>query len=144
MSRLTIDELLREFRRAPDGAAAQAIAAAAVALGGALPDDYVRFLERSNGGEGPVGEGHLQLWRVEELVGRNEEYDAREAYPGHVLVGSNGAGEAVAWRRRDGKTEWVLMPFIGGVDDAIVGGSSFEEFLGNYASGRIWDRERRS
>lgn len=41
-------------------------------LGFQFPEEYVEFLWHSNGGEGPIGENYLQLWRVEELIEDNE------------------------------------------------------------------------
>ena len=32
-----------------------------------LPPDYVRFLQRINGGEGFKGRNYVALWRVEDL-----------------------------------------------------------------------------
>ena len=60
-----------------------------------------------------------------------------------MLIGSNGAGEAIAVRKVDGKIEVVLMPFIGGVEDSLVGGNSFEEFLSCYGWGAIWQSRGR-
>jgi hypothetical protein len=34
--------------------------------------------------------------------------------------------------------EVVLLPIIGMVEDALVGGRTFLEFVETYASGRIW------
>jgi hypothetical protein len=68
-------------------------------------------MRRSNGGEGQVGpEGYLQLWPIETLVEMNKNYDAVRSYPGHVLVGSNGGGEAITLRHGPAGLEFVLLP----------------------------------
>jgi hypothetical protein len=138
-----LGELLRSFRRTPKGAPASAIDEAARTLEIEFPRDYVQFMRQANGGEGPVGEhGHLQLWRIEDLVDRNAGYRADEFFPGHVLIGSNGGGEAVALRRSASGVELVLVPFVGDIEDALVGGATFEEFLTRFGSGAIWKARR--
>lgn len=37
-----------------------------------FPKEYVKFLLHSNGGEGPIGDNYLQLWKIEELIENNE------------------------------------------------------------------------
>jgi len=101
-------------------------------------------MRTSNGYEGLLSQSYVVIWPIEELVGHNEGYLAREFYPGCVLIGSDGAGEAIAVRKMDGRIEVVLMPFIGGVPDALVGGNSLEEFLAAYCSGAIWHKRERS
>lgn len=95
-----------------------------------LPPEYVRFLRRANGGEGFVGTAYVILWRVEELVKFNQEYQADEYAPGLFLFGSNGGGEAFAFDSRVPGKPIVSVPFVGmELDEAVPVGENFDGFL---------------
>jgi hypothetical protein len=95
-----------------------------------LPDDYVEFLRTANGGEGMVGNAYLSLWRIEELIQRNEDCEVAETVPGLFLFGSDGGGEAFAFDMRSGAKPIVMVPFIIlCFEDAIPMGGNFEAFL---------------
>lgn len=84
------------------------------ALGGLrLPEDYLSLLREANGGEGFVGEQYLILWRAEELIDFNREYEVDTYAPGLVLFGSTGGGEAFGFDTRSEPYSVVLVPFVG-------------------------------
>lgn len=83
------------------------------ALGRALPVDYVHFLTRHDGGEGFVGENYVILWKAEELVPFNREYEVDQYAPGILLFGSNGGGEGYGFDTKDSAMPIVRVPFIG-------------------------------
>jgi hypothetical protein len=58
-----------------------------------LPDEYVAFLARSNGGEGFVGERYVSLWKAEELIMRNLGYKVTEFFPNFFLSGRMAVGK---------------------------------------------------
>ncbi len=95
------------------------------------PADYVAFMRSANGAEGPVGaEGYLQLWRLEELIELNREYQVEQFAPGLVLFGSDGGGEAYGFLQRDHSVQIVSVPFVPlDIAQARVLGESFETFL---------------
>ncbi|MCR8649792.1 hypothetical protein A1343_11075 [Leptospira interrogans serovar Bataviae] len=43
-----------------------------------FPEDYKQILLWSNGGEGKVGNRYLSLWKIEELVQLNEDYQIKK------------------------------------------------------------------
>lgn len=98
-------------------------------LGIRLPVDYFEFLTEANGGEGWIGQQYLQLWRVEDIPEFNEGYGASELFPGLVLIGSDGGGEAFALDTRGNEIYFVETPFIGFEEDTRRIASSFIEFL---------------
>ena len=77
-----------------------------------LREDYAAFLMQSNGGEGFIGEGYAMLWRLEELLEKNDAYKVDEYAPGLFLFGSDGGGEAFAFDIRSDKRPIVSVPFI--------------------------------
>ncbi len=95
-----------------------------------FPEDYKVFLQLSNGGEGFVGEQYLILWRVEEIIGLNREYEVAEYAPGLILFGSNGGGEAFAFDIRDKQIKIVVVPFIGMcIENVLFVAFDFNDFI---------------
>jgi hypothetical protein len=81
----------------------------------ALPDEYLSFLRYSNGGEGIlcIAPWYFQLCSAEEVIGYNQGYNVEEFLPGWFAIGSNGGGQILAIRNRDGSPCPVYMvPFI--------------------------------
>lgn len=134
--------LFRRWHPALDRATPESrlhLAAAEQAAGLQFPRDYVALMTVADGGEGFVEpEGYLVLTPASKLL--EDNHDAAEFYPGCFLIGSDGAGEAVALRRgSDGRVELVLTPYIGRPEeDALSGGWTLEEFLELYGTGKIW------
>ncbi|WP_291585776.1 SMI1/KNR4 family protein [Comamonas sp. UBA7528] len=78
-----------------------------------LPSDYVQFLQQHDGGEGFVGENYLVLWKSEELVQFNHDYESDQYAPGLILFGSDGGGEGYAFDSRTSPMSIVRVPLIG-------------------------------
>lgn len=78
-----------------------------------LPNDYLSVFSELNGGEGFVGEEYLILWKAEELIPFNKEYEADKYAPGIFLFGSNGGGEGFGFDTRSKPYMVVEIPFIG-------------------------------
>jgi hypothetical protein len=79
----------------------------------ALPIDYLAFLRRHNGGEGCLGENYIILWRAEELIQFNRDYEVETYAPGIFLIGSNGGGEGYGFDTCVSSRPVVRLPFIG-------------------------------
>lgn len=124
-----INELLREFNREPF-ASDEAIKNASESIEAELPNDYIAFLLKNNGGEGMIGKSYVILWKAEELATMNKAYQVEEYAPGLLLIGSDGGGEAFAFDTR--KIPWpvVKVPFIGmELQYATLIAPSFNSFL---------------
>ena len=53
-----------------------------------LPRDYLTFMKKHDGGEGPLGENNYgRFYKLEELEEINKEYDVRNSWPGYVVLG---------------------------------------------------------
>ncbi|WP_053059952.1 MULTISPECIES: SMI1/KNR4 family protein [Burkholderia cepacia complex] len=96
-----------------EGASNQAVSDLIALIEIPLPDDYLTFLREHNGGEGFIDNEYLMLWRAEDIVTFNEEYEVAEYAPGLLLFGSNGGGEAYAFDTRVSPMQIVEVPFIG-------------------------------
>lgn len=78
-----------------------------------LPNEYVDFLRQANGGEGFLGDNYLVLWRAEEMIDFNVDYQTAELAPELFLIGSNGGGEAYAFDQTSDCSAVFSVPFIG-------------------------------
>lgn len=106
-----------------------------------LPEDYLSFMAKRNGGDGFVGTSYLVLWPLEELVPFNREYEVGTYVPGLFLIGSNGSGEGFGYDLRPSYARsLVMVPFIG-MDwkEALPVGSSMAEFLSVLYEGRLYE-----
>ncbi|MBO5092817.1 MAG: SMI1/KNR4 family protein [Lachnospiraceae bacterium] len=58
-----------------------------------LPEQYLEFMKKHNGGRGDIGETWMELFPLEELQEINDDYEIEEFLPDHILIGSNAGGE---------------------------------------------------
>ena len=75
-----------------------------------LPEEYLTGVAEFGGREGFLGETYIRLYRLEELVSLNLAYEVPTLLPEVIVFGSNGCGEAFAFRRRDSAV--VQVPFL--------------------------------
>jgi hypothetical protein len=47
-----------------------------------LPESYIDFLKKHDGGEGFIGDNYIIFWKAEELVLFNHEYEVEKYAPG--------------------------------------------------------------
>jgi hypothetical protein len=100
MRRESLNQLLERFRRNAPAASAN-IEAFEREASVVLPSEYRQFLQVSDGGVGIIGPaGYAMLWRVNDLLRSNREYEVAEYAPGLLLFGSNGGGEGFAFDLR--------------------------------------------
>jgi hypothetical protein len=126
---------LAKFRANP-AASREEITAAQTAIGVALPEDYVEFLLRMDGGEGLVGDFFVRFLRAAELSAHNVGYEILKYAPWALLFGSNGAGEGIAFDRESSPWKVVLVPFVEMEKEAALPfGDCFTDFLEKLVSG---------
>lgn len=94
-----------------------------------LPKDYINFMKTCNGGEGFVGEEYLILFRLEELEGINKDYKIEEFDKDIILIGSNGASEAIGLDLRNNNFKYILIPFLFEYEAIIELSDSFNGFI---------------
>src|SRR5690242_20351629 len=86
------------------GASEQALATLAASLDVSLPADYLKFLQMTDGAEGPIGEeGWVDLWPTEDILDMYRQAGgAIDIAPGLVEIGSNGSSTGFAIDTRSG------------------------------------------
>lgn len=79
-----------------------------------FPDEFIEFLQYSNGTSGYVGDSDnlLNVWGVHELKDDNTKNGVEKYAPGLVLFGSDGLGNAYAFDKRFENLPIVIVPFI--------------------------------
>ncbi len=97
--------------------------------GHALPEDYLAFMSRHNGGEGPLGENNYgRFYRIEELQEVNDDYEVEKWWPGYVVFGTDGGGEL--WAYNPEKKVYCQIDSCNIDDDTYdTLSESLEEFL---------------
>jgi hypothetical protein len=110
-------------------ASKQVLASLVAGLSAPLPDDYLAFLGRANGGEGFIGDRYVQLWKAEELSEMNRAYKTAEFFPNLFFIGSDGGGEAYALDLSRMDATVFEVPFVGFPTDAKAIANSFDSFL---------------
>jgi SMI1/KNR4 family protein SUKH-1 len=80
----------------PPGATLAALTALEAQVGAHFPEDYRAFVQSTNGAEGPVGEGYLSMWPVEEIALLNEQYEVAAFVPGLVVFATDGGNTGYA------------------------------------------------
>jgi cell wall assembly regulator SMI1 len=97
-----------------------------------LPPDYHEFLRFTDGGEGFIGpNSYAMLWKANELLQFNSDYQVKDYAPGLLLFGSNGGGEAFAFDLRAQVEQSVVsIPFVGmDLSEALPLAKTFDGFL---------------
>lgn len=129
---------LSEFE-ANSPASSETVESTQQSLGLRLPDDYLKFMQGANGGEGSVGgDSFVMLWQLEELEEFNRDYEVAEYCSGILLFGSSGGGEAFGFDTRQSPWTVIQVPFVG-MDESMIEkvGDSFTDFLERLASGAV-------
>jgi hypothetical protein len=124
---LDIDEML-EVTPEPAGANIEAIRVIEEDLGFSLPDDYVQFMNYSNGGSILPGDGgYIILFPIEELL-RDKESNP-DTDQGAVFFGSDGGLESYAFDVRAKQVSIVEVDRVAGMESAIPVGTTLRELI---------------
>lgn len=93
-----------------------------------LPQDYIKYMETTNGYAGMIKEAYYDIWKLEDIIIRNNDYHVQEFFPNLIYFGSNGSDEAFAFDKSNSMSI-VSIPFIGSEDDKIVIADNFNDFI---------------
>jgi len=88
----------KNFRVTEKGASQNELDELQRQLGYDLPDYYLLLLKQTNGAEWCVHdiEGNcLRLWKTQEIVKSNEDYQIQRYLPKSLAIGSDGGGRAI-------------------------------------------------
>lgn len=95
-----------------------------------LPKDYIEYISENNGFAGILNEEYYDLWKLEDIISLNEEYEVQEFFPNLIYFGPNGGDEAYAFDKSNNMCI-VSVPFIGNEVDKIIITNNFCEFINN-------------
>ena len=93
-----------------------------------LPEEYIEFMKKHNGGEGPIGNNNYgRFYKMEELEDINNEYEVQKNWPGYVAIGGI---DSNLWAYNPEKRIYCQIDLYGIDEDAYYTiSSSFEDFL---------------
>jgi hypothetical protein len=129
-----VKSLLADFNGNP-GASTKVLDAVEETWGHRLPLDYRQFMDEMDGGEGFIGKKYLIMWKAEQLLQYNQEYQVDEYAPGIFLFASSGGGEAFGFDGRQNDLDVVQLPFIGmSLQDAKKVANNFADLLSRLKS----------
>lgn len=93
-----------------------------------LPQGFIDFFKKANGGDISTGEKYILLWALTDMVQLNKEYNVEEYAPGFFIFGSNGGDTAFTIEKSTG--DIYEMPFIGmSKEEAVFKNKSFTKFI---------------
>ena len=93
-----------------------------------LPQDYIEYMKNNNGYTGMIKEEYYDIWKLEDIIPRNEAYQVQKFFPNLIYFGSNGGDEAFAFDKSNNMCI-VSIPFIGTEDNKIVIADNFNVFI---------------
>lgn len=96
-----------------------------------FPAQYREFMLETGGAEGMIGENsYLVIWPAEEIIPCNKYGKIEEFTPGFIQFASDGGGMAYVFDKRQGDIFIAAIPDDSiHIEDAIILGKTFEEFL---------------
>ena len=96
-----------------------------------LPNDYVEFMKKHDGGEGPIGEyGYLAVWNVEEVFSYNYEKNGPVLSDDILFFSSDRGGTIFAFKKdNDLFTIVELQDDTIDLEEIEIIASSFEDFI---------------
>jgi hypothetical protein len=101
--------------------------------------DYLDFMRRHAGCDGPVGQqGYLTLWPLEEVISGTEEAGGPQFAPGLLLFAGDGGDEAYAFDRQTPGWPIVSVPLVGLSRNAMkLVANTFGDFIRKLASDEV-------
>jgi hypothetical protein len=133
-----LDDLLPELKMRPPSSSEEM--ATFLAYAGDVPQkDYLEFMRRHNGGDGPVGnDSYLRIWTLDSVAIRTEDSGASEFAPGLLLFGGDGGDLAYAFDRQDPQWPIVSVSLTSMSRDEMkkIAGT-FSEFISKLAEDKI-------
>ena len=93
-----------------------------------LPQEYIKYMENNNEYTGILNEQYYNIWKSEDIISMNNNYQVQELFPNLIYFGSNGGGEAFAFDKSNNMCI-VSIPFIGTEKDKIIVANNFNDFM---------------
>ena len=120
--RSTLSSWIASYDPATDAEIDELVGASPISL----PPSYLTLLRATNGGETFVDNTdsddalYLVLWHSTDVVTCNDDYEVTSLAPNHFAIGTNGAGELLAFDLRRCDDALYMLPAIGLADDAAL------------------------
>ncbi len=112
------------------GASIQDISTLESNLNIVFQNDYKSFIQWSNGGEGEIGVNYISLWKIEDIVALNDDYQIQKYLTKDYLAfGTDGGGICYGFNIKEGFS--VFKCPLGDLDinEASIIAESFTNFF---------------
>jgi hypothetical protein len=96
-----------------------------------FPNEYLQFMEWSNGGEGHIGENYLYLWKIENVEQLNKDYNIQKYLGINCFgFGTDGGDKCYCFDNKNGEN--IIKCGLGDLDynEIKVIANTFFEFIG--------------
>lgn len=94
-----------------------------------LPKDYLDFMGEHNGGEGAVGENlYMRIFKLEELIDYNNDYEISKYLPDFFIFGTDGGGMLLGYDSRK-ELYYAVDSCSMDEDDMFYEADSLESFI---------------
>ena len=95
-----------------------------------FPADYRHFLLTQGALKGWFGDVYVEVYPVDYAIGATEAHDHQDRFPRLVLIGGDGASEAVGFDFRKQPPPVVLVNLVSaGRHEALLQAPTFTEFM---------------
>ena len=95
-----------------------------------FPNDYLEFIKQNNCGEGYIGKNYLYLWKIENIVQLNNDYNIQE-YLGenYCGFGTDGGDKCYCFDNKNGNK--IIRCGLGDLDynEIEIMANTFYEFI---------------
>lgn len=95
-----------------------------------FPDDYKSFLLWSDGGEGEIGDNYVSVWKVEDIVQLNKDYQIQSYLSDKYLgIGTDGGGTVFGFNLSNNKA--IFKCPLGDLESSSIKtlAPTFESFI---------------
>lgn len=102
-----------------------------------LPDDYKEFMSWSNGGEGYIGSQYVALWKIENVIQLNNDYQIQQHLSEKYLaIGTDGGDNCIGFYF--GNPTFIFLQPLGDLDSSVnrFVARSFTDLLINWLETR--------
>lgn len=93
-----------------------------------LSKDYIEFMKSNNGYTGLINGEYFDIWKIEDIISRNSDYQVQEFFPNLIYFGANGGDQALAFDKSNNMCI-VNIPFIGTEKDKTIVANTFRDFI---------------
>ena len=104
-----------------------------------FPDELKLLYNKYNGFSGMIGESYVSIFPFADLYDLNKKYEVEIYYPGFMIFGSDGGGEAFGFIKNE-VFSIFRVPFVGMCEnDKVLIANRVIDFIHKLENGKIYE-----